>query len=240
MDFLPPASVFYHADVEPVALILRVATFCVYLGHGVPALVGDQALLRYLETAGFAGPLGERLLPLIGWMDVVVAWVCLLYPTTAVVAWAFTWALGAAVVRLAAGDSLWSFVRQTPNWASPLALLYLQTTRVAGYVPDAPLWLLEVHRRVPWVWPGVATMFTMHLQCCLFVFVVATGVCLFMRFIMGPLILVEVDEGKEAASRRGGGNGATATATNGARRNGRHREAASDSKDGATESKKGR
>lgn len=83
-------------------------------------------------------------MPLIGWMDLVLAVVTLLRPMELFSAWMVVWAFSTALVRpVSAGlartmkpmsdNALWGFVERAGNWGCPLALLALQ--KAPGYKP---------------------------------------------------------------------------------------------------------
>ena len=85
-------------------------------------------------------------MPLIGWMDVILAFVTLLRPMELFTAWMVVWAFSTALVRpVSAGwarasaplsdNALWGFVERASNWVCPLALLCIQKSR--GYKPMA-------------------------------------------------------------------------------------------------------
>jgi|APSaa5957512535_1039671.scaffolds.fasta_scaffold10703_7 hypothetical protein len=106
--------------------LLRLGVFGTFLGHGVFALQVKQSWLPYFTSVGMTESLGATILPLIGAMDVVVAFIALFYPIRIVLAWAAAWGLWTALLRPIAGDPIWDFVERSANWAAPLALLALQ------------------------------------------------------------------------------------------------------------------
>jgi hypothetical protein len=104
---------------------LRVGIFGSFLGHGVFALQAKQGWLPYFTAVGLTESLGEMLLPLIGVMDLIVAFIALLYPIRIVLAWAAAWGFWTALLRPIAGQPIWDFVERSANFAAPLALLAL-------------------------------------------------------------------------------------------------------------------
>lgn len=107
--------------------ILRIAVFGEFLGHGIFAL---QLKPRFLEMlAAFTGITGEpanSLMLAIGYTDIVVAFLVLVYPFRLILIWASLWGFLTALARPVAGDPIWDFVERWTNWGAPLALLYLR------------------------------------------------------------------------------------------------------------------
>jgi len=64
-------------------------------------------------------------MPIIGVIDIAVAFLALLYPARIVLLWAICWAFMAALSRVVAGESFWEFVERTAEFACPLALLLI-------------------------------------------------------------------------------------------------------------------
>jgi len=112
-------------QIKSLELILRVAVFMTFLGHGMFAIGGNANWLIYLQTVGFSIETSKNLIVIIGILDVIVAAIILLKPHKYVVLWAFVWAFSTAVVRPLAGESIWTFVERGSNWAVPLVLFFL-------------------------------------------------------------------------------------------------------------------
>jgi hypothetical protein len=111
---------------KPVEWILRIGIFGSFLGHGIFALGVKQGWIPLITSFGFTESTATTLLPLIGAIDIVVAFMALLYPIRIVLIWATFWAFATALSRPIAGEPIWDFVERTSNWAAPLALLALQ------------------------------------------------------------------------------------------------------------------
>ena len=106
--------------------ILRLGIFGSFLGHGVFALQIKQGWLPYFTAVGLSESIGSTLLPLIGIMDILVAFLALFWPLKIVLIWASAWGFWTALLRPIAGQPVWDFVERWANWAAPLALLALQ------------------------------------------------------------------------------------------------------------------
>lgn len=106
--------------------ILRIGVFGAFLGHGIFALGVKQGWIPLITAFGFSEATATTMLPLIGIMDIIVAFMALIWPIRIVLIWATFWAFSTALARPIAGDPIWDFVERTANWAAPLALLVLQ------------------------------------------------------------------------------------------------------------------
>ncbi|MBI2666514.1 hypothetical protein HYX13_02785 [Candidatus Woesearchaeota archaeon] len=106
--------------------ILRLGIFGTFLGHGIFALQIKKNWIPYFAAAGIGETTAQTLMPIIGAMDVAVAFVVLFYPLKFALAWAFLWGFTTALIRPLSGEPIWDFVERWANWAAPLALLALQ------------------------------------------------------------------------------------------------------------------
>ena len=97
-----------------------------------------------MYAAGFREKEAQVVMPIIGWMDVILAVVTLVRPNELFCAWMTVWAFSTALVRpFSAGaarwtkpmsdNALWGFVERAGNWACPLALLSIMVA--PGYAP---------------------------------------------------------------------------------------------------------
>ena len=108
-----------------IQYLLRVAVFLTFLGHGLVAVSGNIKWLIYLEKAGFSIEQAKQLIPIIGIIDILVAFTILIRPVKYVVLWAVIWAFSAALIRPISGESILAFVERGSNWIAPLALYFL-------------------------------------------------------------------------------------------------------------------
>lgn len=106
--------------------ILRIGVFGTFLGHGIFAIGVKQSWIPLITAFGFSESAASTMLPIIGYADVLVAFIILLAPIRIVLVGAVLWAFATALARPIAGDPIWDFVERTSNWAAPLALLALQ------------------------------------------------------------------------------------------------------------------
>lgn len=107
--------------------VLRIAVAGEFLGHGLFALQGKTQWIRWIERLLGVGPdTAVQLLTLVGWTDVAVAIIVLLYPIRIALLWATAWGFWTALVRPIVGEPIWDFVERWANWGAPLALLLLR------------------------------------------------------------------------------------------------------------------
>ncbi|MBL7056640.1 hypothetical protein ISS07_07030 [Candidatus Woesearchaeota archaeon] len=116
--------------------LLRIGIFGSFLGHGIFALGAKASWIPYFQAVGLSESNAISLMPLIGAMDIIVAFLALFYPIRIVLAWAGIWGLWTALLRPIAGQPIWDFVERWANWAAPVALLALQgwTRRLADWI----------------------------------------------------------------------------------------------------------
>ena len=107
--------------------ILRIAVAGEYVGHGVFALQGKEQWVDWIERfTGMEPAFALQLLHAVGYADIVIALIILLYPVRVVLLWAAFWGFWTALIRPLMGDPIWDFIERWANWGAPLALLFLQ------------------------------------------------------------------------------------------------------------------
>ena len=107
-------------------IILKIGIFGVFFGHGIMAINGNDNWIHLLATVGFSKSSAIVLLPIIGYIDIIVSFLVLFLPLKIILIWAILWVFSTALVRPFAGYPIWSFVERSANWIAPLALLLLQ------------------------------------------------------------------------------------------------------------------
>lgn len=113
-------------QLKIIKLILKIGVFGVFFGHGMVAINGNNTWVELLKTIGFSTSSATSLLPVIGYLDIVIAVLVLFLPLKIVLIWAVIWAFSTALARPFSGYPIWAFVERFGNWAVPLALLLLQ------------------------------------------------------------------------------------------------------------------
>lgn len=106
-------------------MIARIGVFGTFFGHGIIAFNINPKWIPLLTCVGFTEEQAITIMPFIGIMDIIVAFVSLIYPLRAVLIWAAIWAFMTAVSRPFSGESILEFVERSANWCLPILLLYL-------------------------------------------------------------------------------------------------------------------
>ena len=104
--------------------ILRIAVFGTFLGHGLVAIGVNPGWVPYLATLGFSVESIKTIMPVIGYLDLIVAFWVLLKPNKYILWWAVLWAFSTALIRPISGEPILAFVERAANWAAPLALYF--------------------------------------------------------------------------------------------------------------------
>ena len=114
---------------KSIEWVLRVAVFGEFLGHGVFALQGKPQWVAWIQQFGIITDpeSAQNFLYLIGWTDIIGAFVILLYPFPFILLAAAFWGFFTALVRPLVGEPIWDFVERWANWGAPLALLLLRS-----------------------------------------------------------------------------------------------------------------
>lgn len=117
---------------KKIELILRIALFGEFFGHGIFALQLKERFVEMITAfflfLGMGISLGaaQGLLFFIGMLDIFVAVLALVFPFRLLLIWASFWGFATALARPIAGDPFWDFVERWANTGVPLALLYLR------------------------------------------------------------------------------------------------------------------
>jgi hypothetical protein len=111
---------------KTIEIIARIGVFGTFLGHGIVALFVNSNWIPLLTCYGFSEDTALGLMPLIGMLDIVVAFIILIYPIRIVLIWAVFWTFMTALSRPISGNEWTEFVERSANWCLPLILLYIQ------------------------------------------------------------------------------------------------------------------
>lgn len=106
--------------------LMRIGVAGTFIGHGLFAVRVEPSWISYLTTVGFEYETAIELMPLIGYMDLVIAIFAILLPMRIILIWATIWAFSTALVRPIAGLPILAFVERAANWILPLSLLIVQ------------------------------------------------------------------------------------------------------------------
>jgi len=132
-----PATSHSFASPSPVSLVaeasshrwvewtLRIAVAGCFIGHGAFGVMTKEGWLVYFAVVGIGEDSAWTLMPLIGWTDILIGVLALVFPLRLAMWWAAGWALWTAMLRPLAGESIWEMFERAGNYGAPLALLGL-------------------------------------------------------------------------------------------------------------------
>lgn len=126
--------------------ILRIGVAGCFIGHGAFGVITKTAWLPYFAVGGIDEPLAWQLMPWVGWMDISVGLLALLWPCRALYIWAAFWAIWTASLRPLAAEPVWEFLERAGNYGVPLAIL-----AVVGFRGS-------LLRRLPARWPELSAV----------------------------------------------------------------------------------
>lgn len=111
---------------KSIMMIARIGIFGTFIGHGLLALSVNEKWIPLLTCYGLSVNQAKEIMPLIGMLDIFVAFMALLYPIRVVLIWATCWAFLTALSRPISGEGVIEFVERAGNWSVPLVLLLFQ------------------------------------------------------------------------------------------------------------------
>lgn len=105
---------------------MRLGIAGTFIGHGLFAISVEPKWISFLTTVGFSSEGAREMMPIIGYMDLVIAVFAVLLPVRIILIWATIWAFSTALIRPIVGLPIMTFVERAANWVLPLSLLLLQ------------------------------------------------------------------------------------------------------------------
>lgn len=107
--------------------MLRLACAAEFIGHGAFGIMTKAAWVPYFGVVGIPPEFAWRLMPVVGTIDVTLGVLVLFVrPMRIVLLYMAVWGFLTATFRPLAGEPIWEFVERVPNWAVPLAFLYVR------------------------------------------------------------------------------------------------------------------
>ena len=113
-------------DKKTIEIIARIGVFGTFISHGILAFNTNPDWIKLITCFGFSEIQARFLMPIIGVVDIFVAFIILIFPVRIIVFWAFLWAFLTALSRPIAGLDYLEFIERSANWVLPLILLLLQ------------------------------------------------------------------------------------------------------------------
>jgi hypothetical protein len=107
--------------------MLRVACAAEFVGHGAFGIITKAAWVPYFGVVGIPPEVAWKLMPLVGTVDITIGLlVGIVGPVRSVLLYMAVWGLVTATIRPLAGEPIWEFIERIPNWAIPLAFLWVR------------------------------------------------------------------------------------------------------------------
>jgi hypothetical protein len=108
---------------EKLHFLLRVGVLGCFVGHGIWGLLGKKAWLPFFHVFFLPDSVAVHLMPVVGAIDIAIAFWVFLAPMRSVLAWATFWTFFTAFLRPSAGMGMSEFFERAGNFGIPLAFL---------------------------------------------------------------------------------------------------------------------
>src|SRR5450432_3027203 len=105
--------------------ILRTAVAMCFIGHGIFGIITKPIWCNYFAVFGIGHNTAYQLMPVVGFIDILLGILMLAYPVKAIPAWLVIWGIFTAVLRPLSGEPFAEFIERSGNFGAPLALLVL-------------------------------------------------------------------------------------------------------------------
>ncbi|MFA6085196.1 hypothetical protein [Mucilaginibacter sp.] len=110
---------------QKVHYILRVAIVMCFIGHGIFGIITKEIWCNYFAVFGISKGMAYTLMPWVGFVDILLGIIMLVYPIRAIALWLVVWGLITAFLRPASGEPFAEFIERAGNFGAPLAFLIL-------------------------------------------------------------------------------------------------------------------
>lgn len=107
--------------------LFRIASVMCYIGHGVFGFITKQIWCNYFAVFGIGESLAYQLMPWVGFVDVALGVLLLVYPLRIAAGWLVFWGIFTALLRPLAGEPFAEFIERAGNFGAPFILLLLST-----------------------------------------------------------------------------------------------------------------
>ncbi len=97
-----------------------------FVGHGAFGVITKAGWVPYFGVVEISEWLAYRLMPVIGTVDIAPRPGCRCGRSGPRCCTWRSWGLLTASIRPLSGEPLWEFLARAPNWAVPLAFLYVR------------------------------------------------------------------------------------------------------------------
>jgi len=117
------------ADAATIARVLQWTTTVLLFGHGgLAAVTGKPLFATHYAALGLPGSLA----PVIGWTEMAVALVVIIWPGPGLLIGIAVWKIATEALFPIAGAHIWEFIERGGSYTAPLALALLTFDRSAS------------------------------------------------------------------------------------------------------------
>jgi len=142
-EWFEPITPVPHEPLTPARLdrtawILRLAAGMLLIGHGgFGAFMQKGILASQYTSAGLGAVPGgaASLVPMIGWMELVLGAAVILAPVSLLLVFVFVWKIATELLYPISGAPFWEFIERGGSYAAPLALLILHQRTRPAFMP---------------------------------------------------------------------------------------------------------
>ncbi|GAO45743.1 hypothetical protein FPE01S_18_00070 [Flavihumibacter petaseus NBRC 106054] len=94
-----------------------------FIGHGIFGVITKEIWCNYFGVFGIGREMAYSLMPLVGWIDIGMGVMMLVYPIAALPAWLVFWGFITAMLRPLSGEPVAEWIERAGNYGAPLAFL---------------------------------------------------------------------------------------------------------------------
>jgi hypothetical protein len=113
---------------QKIHYTLRVATAMCFIGHGAFGIITKKIWCNYFAVFGIDSATAYRLMPVLGYFDILLGVIMLVYPMRIIPLWLVIWGLVTATLRPLSGEPFAELFERAGNFGAPLAFLLLSGT----------------------------------------------------------------------------------------------------------------
>lgn len=115
-------------DTFWIITTLKIGVSSTFISHGIYAIHIKSSWIPLITSLGFNRVFACQIMPVIGFVDILVGLIILFKPNNYILIWAFIWCLLTAMSRVTAGESYLELFERFSNIAAPMALLLIRNT----------------------------------------------------------------------------------------------------------------
>src|SRR6201985_591331 len=93
-----------HSPAQSIHYTLRIAAAMCFIGHGAFGIITKPVWCNYFAVFGIGHDLAYKMMPVVGFIDILLGICLLVYPIRAVAAWLVVWGIVTASLRPLSGE----------------------------------------------------------------------------------------------------------------------------------------